>query len=62
MIDKIDCFARYETLNGQANCSALVNKKCNNCKFYRNDLNRQDIESDIKTYASSKSTRKKEYI
>ncbi len=61
MIDKYDCFARYETLNGQANCSALVNKKCNNGKFYRNDLNKQNIDRDIKKYSSHRSIYRNEY-
>lgn len=49
-MDRKDCFARYETSNGEDCCSALDVKNCNNCKFYRNDLKRADIEKDIKEY------------
>jgi len=60
-MDRKDCFARYETSNNAVNCSALTYKKCNNCKFYRNDLSRADIEKDIKKYSSHRSIRNDEY-
>lgn len=60
-MDRKDCFARYETSNGEACCSALDYKKCNNCKFYRNDLKREDIEKDIKKYSSHRSIKNNEY-
>ena len=33
-----------------SSCSALNKKECKNCKFYRVDLQRINIESDIKNY------------
>lgn len=61
MIDRYDCFARYETSNDKVNCSALINKNCSDCKFYRNDLSRADIEREIKKYSSHRSIRNDEY-
>lgn len=64
MIDRTDCFARrksVETLKGQAECSALFSKTCENCKFYKNDISRKDIEHDIEKYSSIKGIKKNEY-
>ena len=41
------CFA----LNFEGNCTALKEKKCENCKFYRTDLNRYHIEREIENYS-----------
>ncbi len=51
MTDKKDCFARYESINKKIKCRALEEKDCEKCKFYRNDLKRENIEKDIKEYA-----------
>ncbi len=51
MIDRKDCFARYENINKKIKCRALEVKDCEKCKFYRNDLKRENIERDIKEYA-----------
>lgn len=48
MPSREDCFAN----NGKF-CIALNEKKCYECKFYRNDLKIEDIEKDIKTYLLS---------
>lgn len=60
-MEKKDCFACYETSNGILDCSALDIMNCEKCKFYRNDLNRKDIEKDIKKYSSFRSVNKNEY-
>lgn len=44
-MNREDCFA-----NAGNKCSALSEKNCKNCKFYRNDLKRADIERDIRCY------------
>ncbi len=49
-IDLKDCFAFYETTSGEKYCSALKEKNCENCNFYRNDIKRADIEKDVKSY------------
>ena len=41
------CFA----LNFEGNCTALKEKKCENCSFYRTDLNRYRIEREIEYYS-----------
>ena len=41
------CFA----LDFDGNCTALKNKKCENCQFYRTDLLRYKIEMDIDRYS-----------
>ena len=51
-MDKKDCFARYENINKKVKCRALETKNCDKCKFYRNDLKRENIEKDIKEYAN----------
>lgn len=64
MIDRTDCFARrksVETLKGQAECSALFSKSCENCKFYKNNITRKSIERDIQNYYSVKGIHKNEY-
>lgn len=48
-----DCFANTE--NG---CSALKDKLCHGCRFYRNDLKREDIEKDIDKYQLCKGVNK----
>lgn len=53
MKDRKDCFARYESINKKIKCRALEVKDCENCKFYRNDLKRENIEKDIKEYANT---------
>ena len=40
------CFA----IDFDGNCTALKNKKCENCKFYRTDRSISEIERDIKLY------------
>lgn len=49
MENKEDCFA-----NTDKECNALNQKNCCKCKFYRNDLNQEKIEKDIKNYLSIK--------
>lgn len=44
--DKTDCFA-WE--NGDR-CYALTEKKCFNCSFYNNKINRKDIKRSIRNY------------
>ena len=39
------CFADDEEI-----CTALNKKECKNCKFYRTDLRKSDIEWDIQNY------------
>ncbi len=56
-IDNTDCFARFEMPNGIIKCSALINLDCKNCKFYRNDIKRKDIEKDIKNHLSTRNIR-----
>ncbi len=59
-----DCFARrtaVESLSGHTECNALIVKSCENCKFYRNDITREDIERDINKYSSIKGIKKNEY-
>lgn len=46
-----DCFG-YRERNGHVGCTVSEVLKCENCKFYRNDINQEDIERDIKNYAS----------
>ena len=48
-MEQKDCFA-YKERNGHSGCSALSEKDCNNCKFYRNDINQFEIEKSIKEY------------
>lgn len=43
-----DCFA-YSKLN--KGCTALKEKECDNCNFYRTDLNRYQIEREILRYS-----------
>ncbi len=45
-----DCFA-YKEKNGHVGCTVSKQLKCENCKFYRNDINRAEIEQDIINYA-----------
>ena len=56
-IDHSDCFARSEMPSGKVKCSALINFNCKNCKFYRTDIKRQDIERDIKYHNKTGSVR-----
>lgn len=49
-MNKIDCFA-YKERNRHSGCKALKEINCENCKFYRNDINEADIERDIREYA-----------
>lgn len=49
-MNKIDCFA-YKERNRHSGCKALKEIKCENCKFYRNDINEAEIERDIREYA-----------
>lgn len=58
--DHNDCFARFETSTGRAGCTALIKVNCKKCKFYRNDIQREDIERDIKNHYSTRSI-KNEY-
>lgn len=51
-MNRKDCFARYENINKKIKCRALEVKDCEKCKFYRNDLKRENIEKDIKEYAN----------
>lgn len=44
-MEKKRCFAD----NGN-NCTALKEKDCKNCRFYRADLTKANIEWDIKNY------------
>lgn len=37
-------------------CTALAGKHCDNCKFYRDDVYNSKIESDIRLYASLRSS------
>lgn len=41
------CFA----LNSEGVCTALKKKRCKNCKFYRTDLNINNIEREIDYYS-----------
>lgn len=59
-VDKFDCFGSYETPNGRLSCNVLKTANCENCKFYRNDITRNDIEREIKSYYSTKGV-KNEY-
>lgn len=43
------CFA-----DGGEICTALKEKECKNCKFYRTDLTKADIEWDIQNYGGIK--------
>lgn len=36
------------------NCTALREKECKNCKFYRTDLSKTRIEFDIYNYGGTK--------
>ena len=54
MSSREDCFAN----NGKY-CVALNEKRCYNCKFYRNDLNRENIEKDINVYGLNSKNLKK---
>ena len=60
-MDRKDCFARYQSPNGEAGCSALNEKNCLNCNFYRNDLRRDEIEKDIEKYSSIKGIKRNEH-
>lgn len=62
--NKHDCFARkttIESLEWHTECSALIVKSCEKCKFYRNDITREKIEKDINKYSSIKGIKKNEY-
>ena len=59
-IDHNDCFARFEMPNGTIECTALIKVNYKKCKFYRNDIQREDIERDIKYRYSTRSI-KNEY-
>lgn len=48
-MEKTKCFAN----NGEF-CTALKEKECKNCKFYRTDLTKADIEWDIINYGGRK--------
>lgn len=41
------CFA----LNIANQCTALKEKKCKNCKFYRTDISKYNIEMEILRYS-----------
>lgn len=56
-IEHTDCFAGFEMPNGVIECTVLDITVCENCKFYRNDIKREDIEKDIEKYSSRKSIR-----
>lgn len=56
-IEHTDCFARFEMPSGAIKCSVLINLDCKNCKFYRNDIKRRDIERDIRNHNSTRSIR-----
>lgn len=60
-IDNCDCFASYKTFSGRIECSALNHAECEKCKFYRNDIKREDIERDIDYYIKGKVSKKDEY-
>lgn len=47
-----DCFG-YTIRKGHKSCSGLKNLYCQNsfCKFYRNDITKEEIKKDIKLYA-----------
>ena len=49
-----DCFANIED-----DCTAVWNKDCYNCKFYRNDITREHIEQDIFNYGTDIVNKKK---
>lgn len=55
-IDHRDCFA-LSKLNGNKVCSATIKTDCKNCKFYRTDITREDIERDIKYHNKTGSIR-----
>lgn len=44
-MNREDCFA-----NREGSCNALNEKNCDNCRFYRNDLNQVNIEQEVKKY------------
>lgn len=46
-----DCFA-YKERSGHSGCKALNKIDCENCKFYRNDINEAEIEHDIRNYVN----------
>ena len=50
-----DCFA-YKERKGYTGCKALKELYCKDCKFYRNDINEEEIERDITHYADTHST------
>lgn len=54
MSNRDDCFAKDEH-----RCIALKELQCINCRFYRNDLNLNLIEEDIKIYNSQTKGEKK---
>lgn len=49
---KVDCFS-YKERSGHGGCRALKQIDCENCKFYRNDINEAEIERDVSNYANS---------
>ncbi len=48
-MERQKCFA-----DNEKNCTALKEKNCENCKFYRTDLQRGIIEWDITIYGGRK--------
>ena len=53
-----DCFA-YKERNRHSGCKALKEIDCENCKFYKNDINEAEIERDVSNYAKRYSTYKR---
>lgn len=47
--EQLDCFA-YEVKENRATCTALKGLYCKNekCRFYRNDITKQEIERSIR--------------
>lgn len=50
MSNRKDCFALRKNKIGAEYCDALTKRDCNNCNFYRNDLDPNEIDTAVKKY------------